>query len=628
MTKLIESKYIEFAEGLPLPIDAATQTIGCIARKRAGKSYAAGKLVEGFYANSVQFVVIDPVGNWYGLRLAADGKSAGLDVPVLGGLRGDIPLDPGAGRLIADAVIDTGRSFVLDVSQFSLADRKRFVTAFGEQLWFRQKGLKDPQPVHVVLEEAQLFLPQFAYKGDEHMVGIWTEIVRLGGNKGIGVTLITQRPQSVSKEALTQVECLVVLQTSGVPEKKALKEWIVEHDLDTDLLKELPFLKQGQAYIWSPQWLDHFGKHSIGKKWTFDAGATPKVGVKKVQAELKPIDLEALRAQMAETVKKLEENDPKALKRRVVELEKQLLSLMSAAKKQLETAPVGKVERVEVPVLHEHEREMMEKHVAAAQKLQEQAAETVGALTKISETLVGSMNALATSTLNMATVARARVTTTARAAPPPLVTHGTTSRRFSATQPNIANGPKASAHLRQSFNAVIQGLPKKATQTSAVDGERKLGRGARDMLKALAARHPTPLTKSQVATLARVPPRKSTFRNGMSEMRVNGYIEEEGDLLHITEAGLAYVGDDIHAVQPTTEELMEMWGRRFPPKVNVALKLIVEAHPGGITHTELGERAGIDITKSTYRNLLSKLRSNSLIVTNDSEVRASETLFP
>ena len=108
------TKLIEFAKDLKLPLDAATQTIGCIARKRAGKSYAAGKLVEGFYENGVQFVIVDPVGNWYGLRLAADGKTVGLDVPVLGGLRGDIPLDPHSGKLVADAIIDTGRSFVLD----------------------------------------------------------------------------------------------------------------------------------------------------------------------------------------------------------------------------------------------------------------------------------------------------------------------------------------------------------------------------------------------------------------------------------------------------------------------------------------------------------------------------------
>jgi uncharacterized protein len=610
------SKTIDFAEDLSFPLDVATQTLAFIARKRAGKSYAAGKMIEGLAKNLVQFVIIDPVGNWYGLRLDADGKSPGLDIPVLGGLRGDIPLDPNSGKLVADTIIDTGRSFILDVSQFSLAERKRFVTALGEQLWLRQKGLKDPQPVHVVLEEAQLFLPQNIIKGDEHMVGIWTEIVRLGGNKGIGVTLITQRPQSVAKEALTQVECLVVLQVNGVPEKKALKEWIVEHEGDVNLLDELPFLKQGTAYVWSPQWLEHFGKHAIGKKWTFDAGATPKVGVKKVQAELKPIDLEALRSQMAETVKKLEENDPKALKKRVAELEKRLVSLMTAAQKQLEEKPAGKTERVEVPVLTDAEKQLIEKNVAAAEKLQEKATAMVEKLGDTCRDLSVSMKELATSMHNMASTAKTRL---AAVPPPP---------KFAprpATKPAHTNGAMAASKFQA---ATPKPLPKPAPVEHEDGSEVKLGRGPRDMLKALASRYPDPLTTSQAATLARVKLRKSTFRNAMSSLRTAGFIREEGDMLYATEAGIAYLGDDVEIVAPTTEELLAMWGRRLPPKVNEALRILAEVHPNALTHEEFGERTQVDITKSTYRNLLSKLRMTSLVVTTDNDVRASDTLFP
>lgn len=52
---------IEFAKGLSFPEDAGTQTFGIIARKGAGKSYAAGKLVEGFAKTQTQFVVMTPL---------------------------------------------------------------------------------------------------------------------------------------------------------------------------------------------------------------------------------------------------------------------------------------------------------------------------------------------------------------------------------------------------------------------------------------------------------------------------------------------------------------------------------------------------------------------------------------
>lgn len=595
------TKQIDFAEGLKLPLDVATQTVGCIARKRAGKSYAAGKLVEGLHENGVQFVIFDPVGNWYGLRLAADGKGTGIDVIILGGLRGDIPLDPSSGTLIADAVLDSGRSFVLDVSQFSLGERKRFVTAFGERLWMRQKGLKDPQPIHVVLEEAQLFLPQMPMPDERHMVGIWTEIVRLGGNKGIGVTLITQRPQSVTKEALTQVECLIVLQVNGVPEKKALKEWIVEKGADTKLLEELPFLPQGTAYIWSPQWLGHFGKHAIKSKWTFDAGATPKVGVKRVQADLKPIDLEALRQQMATTVQKLEENDPKALKKRISSLEAQLKKLIEVSSKVQETKAaktIEKVVEVEVPVLKEKELKLLEKHLGLAAALADR-------LNQSAQVIVSEMG-------NLGTVMKKRFEA-AKSVPAP-----------KPLPPKPVQKPVVQ-HYTPSKTTVV-----KQRNTEAIeDGEQKLGRGAREMLKALACRAPTPLSRGQVATMAGISPRSGTFRNYTSLLRVQAFIREDGAGMHITEGGMNYLGDDVPAQPTTTEELVSLWSSKFTGKVNDMLRVLVEAYPQGLSKEQLGDAVGIDSTSGTFRNYLSLLRSNELAEkADDGGIKASDSLFP
>ncbi len=85
---------LPFSRELAFPDDVVTQTLAFLARKGAGKTYAAGKLVELLLELGVQCVVIDTVGNWYGLRIAGDGQGKGFDVVVLGGLRGDIPLEP------------------------------------------------------------------------------------------------------------------------------------------------------------------------------------------------------------------------------------------------------------------------------------------------------------------------------------------------------------------------------------------------------------------------------------------------------------------------------------------------------------------------------------------------------
>lgn len=309
---------------LVLPLDAATQTFSFIARKGAGKTYAAGKLAELLLDAGVQVVVLDSVGNWYGLRLAANGKDPGYDIPVIGGLRGDIPLQSTGGELIADIAVDTGRSLILDVSQFSLADRKRFATSFGQRLWIRKKGESHPSPLMLVIEESQLIVPQRVDAGSAPMVGIYEEIIRLGRNYGIGVTMISQRPQSVNKDVLNQTECLFVGQVNGSQERKALAEWITYQGMDKSLVDELPSLAVGTMYVWSPQWLKLLEKVRIGTKTTYDASATPRVGEKRVARELKPLNLDDLREKMAATIQHAKQNDPKELHREIAALKRQL----------------------------------------------------------------------------------------------------------------------------------------------------------------------------------------------------------------------------------------------------------------------------------------------------------------
>src|SRR5258708_39613414 len=109
-------KQLSISVDLQLPLNAVTQTFAFLARRGAGKTYAASKLCEEMLLARAQVVVLDPVGNWYGLRLASDGKRKAFDIPVFGGLQGDIPLVPGAGSLVADVIVDKGISVVLDVS--------------------------------------------------------------------------------------------------------------------------------------------------------------------------------------------------------------------------------------------------------------------------------------------------------------------------------------------------------------------------------------------------------------------------------------------------------------------------------------------------------------------------------
>lgn len=284
---------IKIAEELTLPIDAITQTFAEIGKRGSGKTYLASMMAEQMIDTGGQIIVIDPIGNWWGLRVNADGESKGKDIFVIGGSHGDIAVVPGAGKEIARLLVEKTISVVLDISEFRKSERKIFVTDFAEEFYHLKKS--SHTPVHIFLEEAQKFVPQKLYEKDEaRMLGAWEDIVRLGRNYGIGCSLISQRPQSVNKEVLSQTECLCVLQVSGKHERKALEEWVQEAGEDRKIIDYLPGLKKGEGYVWSPTWLRTFRRVKFNKKTTLDTSATPELGKAMKVAKISKIDIKKL----------------------------------------------------------------------------------------------------------------------------------------------------------------------------------------------------------------------------------------------------------------------------------------------------------------------------------------------
>ena len=275
---------LAIAKDLRLPVDAVTQKMAFLGRTGSGKTYGATKLAELMLGAGAQIVALDPVGVWYGLRLAANGtEPSGLELPVFGGLHGDIPIEPTSGALLADLVVDRGISAILDVSQLeSDRDKARFAADFANRFFFRKKAA--PSAVHLFVEECQEFVPQNPAKGEEQMLHHFHRLIKLGRNFGIGVSLISQRPQEVNKKALNQTELMLAFQMTGPQERKAISSWVSEKGADEDVGDILPRLQVGEAHVWSPQWLQISRTVKIAAKRTFNASSTPTVGSKAVEA--------------------------------------------------------------------------------------------------------------------------------------------------------------------------------------------------------------------------------------------------------------------------------------------------------------------------------------------------------
>ncbi len=346
------------ANDLTLPLDAVTRTFAVLAGRGAGKSNLAAVMAEEMFAHGLPFVAIDPVGSWYGLRSAPDGKSPGLPIPIFGGKYGDVPLERGSGEMIADLVVDKRLTCVLDISQFeSEGAKKEFLLAFAQRLYRRNED-----PLHLFLEEADDYIPQKPMgKVEPFLLRAWENIVRRGRARGLGMTMITQRSASINKNVLTQAETLFALRTSGPQDIAAIREWVKYHQVDTDLLGSLAGLADGEAWAWSPSYLKTVSRHIIRRRSTFDSGATPKNvrgDQRRPAATLADIDLSAIREKMAATIERAKENDPKALRAENAALKRALAHGPVVAEKDVKAAidrAVAEAIRPYVEALHRKE---------------------------------------------------------------------------------------------------------------------------------------------------------------------------------------------------------------------------------------------------------------------------------
>lgn len=303
---------------LKLPISAVTEKIAFIGRTGGGKTYAAMKLAEEMLKAGAQIVAIDPVGKWYGLRI--EGRGPGFPVPVFGGQHGDYPLTAASGRLVADLIVDRRLSAVLDVSDFMVDDLIRFSTDFAMQFFQRKKSKQSP--VHFFIEECQEIVPQtLADRGSNEMVQAWQRIWKIGRNYGIGGSLISQRPQEISKRVLNQTGTLFVFGMTAPHERKVIEGWVADNDIDDDIASILPKLMNGTPHVWSPGFLKVSKTVKVDPKQTADISSTPTHGDQDFEQPLTEIDGAAIRDRMAELIEEAESADPRALRKRISELQ-------------------------------------------------------------------------------------------------------------------------------------------------------------------------------------------------------------------------------------------------------------------------------------------------------------------
>lgn len=315
---------IKIADDFFLPKQMVTESIGIVAARGSGKTYTTAVMAEELFIADLPFLVIDPLGVYWGIRSSADGTDVGLPVIVLGGDHGDLPLEAGSGRAIARWVLEYRKPTVLDLSNFRKAEQRLFVSDLAEELYTSCKA-----PLHLIVDESDLFIPQKPGPDDKRVLAAFEDIVRRGRVRGLGITVVTQRPAVIHKDILTQIGTLVVMRMMGPQDRKAIEDWIKFHGDPAKqrmVLASLASLPIGTAWIWSPGWLGLLRKVAVRERLTFDSSITPKTGAepRKQPLIMAAVDVEELRATLAAATDH-DPNDPRVLKARIAELEKALM---------------------------------------------------------------------------------------------------------------------------------------------------------------------------------------------------------------------------------------------------------------------------------------------------------------
>jgi hypothetical protein len=597
------------------------------------------------------FVVLDPTGAWWGLRSSADGKSPGLPVVILGGQHGDVALERTAGRVVADLVVDEPGYYVIDFSLFESGEAERqFAVDFAERL-YRAKGQPGKDfPLHLFVDEADRFIPQQMRKGSNEtsprLLGAFEAIVRRGGLRGLGTTLISQRAAVVNKNVLEMLDVLITLRTVGPNDRKAIEGYVEAHGTDLELKAlraSLASLKIGEAWVWEPGAEPSlFRLVQIRQRHTFNSSATPEPGKARVEPrQLAAVDLAALSSRMAETIERAKADDPKELKRqlaqaskdavvsakRISELEARVSrasgSSLSNEKAKKEQTILTDADRDAILRLTELLRacrgdianhaqttvsnlmnRLREFPIEAEQRAWEQQDR---ATKQVAERLEKAGFQRILEKLERVTVAPAPVQTGAYYAPQK------GNREFAENRPDSARSENNPSKTGGSFRNVDSG-----------PGDASVGNsGLRRMLMALAQR-PQGLNRRQLGLRAGLSSRSGTFDTYLSRGRQAGWIDGRTDL-RITDAGIAALG--AFTPLPEGRELLEHWlGELGESGAARILRALAAAYPRALTRAELGAAANLSDRSGTFDTYLSRLRTLEL-VEGRGELRASEELF-
>lgn len=573
-----------------LPEQALKQHIAVLGKTGSGKTYTAKGIVEGLLDSQRRVCIIDPTSAWWGLRSSADGNKPGYPVVVLGGSHGDAPLPPLSGFACAELVVNNAVQVIFDTIAMTMGERTRWFTEFGGALFRLNKA-----PLHLVIDEAHNFAPQGKVPDPDtgKMLHAANTLASGGRSRGIRLTLITQRPAKLHKDSLTCCDSLIAMRLIAPQDREAVEEWILgmgDKAKGKQVLDSLAQLQRGEGWVWFPEG-GLLERTKFPKIKTFDSSKTPDDGSEMAKPKtLAEIDLGAITSAMSEAVKQAENEDPKALRKKVGDLTEQLRRAMNTPPEQ--PANIDALVDAKTRTICENFRTVTEE----AYQLLGEIGVAAGKITGVVQRLHWYLE-----------VAKGEIDKPTSKPVNPILSNGTHHR------------PSAEVSQRPS--------PARADDTprDGLTGPQIRVLNGLAELSTLGVRYPS---RFQVGFFAGYTPSSGTFKNILSELRTAGLIDYPGDgQVTLTAEGnkIASASDRPRSLDDLHKRIRE---RLTGPQVKI-FNVLIRLRGEPLGRTALGEQTGYEATSGTFKNLLSELRSLGVAkYPLKTTVAASELLFP
>jgi uncharacterized protein len=564
-----------------LPRGIVTHRNALLGMSGSGKSNAATVLQEEMYRLSLPWIAIDPKGDGWGIRSSTDGKKTGLDVPILGGEHGDLPLQSSMGKVLGELVAANKLFGIFDLSGFETdGEKATFMEAFGRALFHARR-----LPIHIFCDECHEYMPQPGAGGRldgpaAKCVSVWKRILSQGRQRGIGVTLSSQRAANVNKTCLTQCETLFAFRTTGRRDRDAIEDWVDSVGDAKAVLAALPRLADGECFLWSPTRLRIEERIQFRRRSTYDSGRTPDVDEAQARApKLAQLDLEELRAALAEETDDADGGEEHAakLERALAETKEELRKARAAA--------------LPLPVLARFEKATAELHESGIAAIE--AARDLRAALPAERTIPPG-------------------------SPPKVVQRD--------AKPANTKGKGVDALLPVSRGAAHDQAEIMKVRPVG-NGKFELVRGKCESGLLAALRQHGPLKLAQAAIIAGYSPAASTCRVAIGKLRQAGLVTPHSTpdgRLELTTAGVS--ASDGLAVLPCGRALGDWWLTQLGKCERVILNGVLRAHPKPAALTDIAERAAYSTAASTIRVAVGKLRKLELVSGSNTALVPNEKL--